>query len=91
MLDDQSPIDKELKYAILTFEKMTEEQKNAVIEKDMMDIKNWQMSLKELGLLRYLKIHQKKKKSKIIKCDTHTKIGVSSDGKYDCYLSTNVD
>ncbi len=27
MLDDQSPIDKELKYAILTFEKMTEEQK----------------------------------------------------------------
>ena len=33
MLDDQSPIDKELKYAILTFEKMTEEQKNAVIEK----------------------------------------------------------
>mgnify|MGYP000785119526 CR=1 FL=1 len=25
MLDDQSPIDKELKYAILTFEKMTEE------------------------------------------------------------------
>ena len=28
MLDDQSPIDKELKYAILTFEKMTEEQKN---------------------------------------------------------------
>lgn len=23
------------------------------------------------------------------KCDTHTKIGVSSDGKYDCYFSTN--
>ena len=30
MLDDQSPIDKELKYAILTFEKMTEEQKKEV-------------------------------------------------------------
>jgi len=27
MLDDQSPIDKELNYAILTFNKMTEEQK----------------------------------------------------------------
>lgn len=39
MLDDQSPIDKELKYAILTFEKMTEEQKNAVIERWAMDIK----------------------------------------------------
>ena len=27
--------------------------------------------------------------SKMTKCDTHTKIGVSSDGKYDCYFSTN--
>ena len=46
--------------------------------------------MKELGLLVYSKkIHQKKKISKITKCDTHTKIGVSSDGKYDCYLSTN--
>ncbi len=43
-----------------------------------------------MGLLVYSKkIHQKKKISKITKCDTHTKIGVSSDGKYDCYLSTN--
>ena len=30
----------------------------------------------------------KEKISKITKCDTHTKIGVSSDEKYDCYLST---
>lgn len=34
MLDDQSPIDKELKYAILTFEKMTEEQKECSYRKD---------------------------------------------------------
>ena len=27
--------------------------------------------------------------SKLTKCDTHTKIGVSSDEKYDCYFSTN--
>ena len=47
------------------------------------------MSLKRIGTIGiFEKIHQKKK-SKIIKCDTHTKIGVSSDGKYDCYLSTN--
>lgn len=45
--------------------------------------------MKELGLLVYLKKYIRRKKSKIIKCDTHTKIGVSSDGKYDCYLSTN--
>ena len=62
MLDDQSPIDKELKYAILTFDKMTEEQKNAVIEKMGDGYKIAKMSLKELGLLVYLKkIHQKKK------------------------------
>ena len=89
MLDDQSPIDKELKYAILTFEKMTEEQKNAVIEKMGDGYKNWQNELERIGTIGiFEKIHQKKK-SKIIKCDTHTKIGVSSDGKYDCYLSTN--
>lgn len=45
--------------------------------------------MKELGLLVYSKKYIKRKISKITKCDTHTKIGVSSDGKYDCYLSTN--
>ena len=66
MLDNQSPIDKELKYAILTFEKMTEEQKNAVIEKMGDGYKNSKMSLKELGLLVYSKkIHQKKKYLKL--------------------------
>lgn len=90
MLDNQSPIDKELKYAILTFEKMTEEQKNAVIEKMGDGYKNWQNELERIGTIGiFEKIHQKKKISKITKCDTHTKIGVSSDGKYDCYLSTN--
>lgn len=87
MLDDQSPIDKELKYAILTFEKMTEEQKNAVIERWAMDIKLAKWAWKNWDYW-YLK-NTSEEKSKIIKCDTHTKIGVSSDGKYDCYLSTN--
>ncbi len=54
-----------------------------------MDIKIGKMSLKELGLLVYSKKYIRRKISKITKCDTHTKIGVSSDGKYDCYLSTN--
>ena len=67
---------------------MTEEQKNAVIEKMGDGYKNWQNELEKLGLLVYLK-KISEEKSKIIKCDTHTKIGVSSDGKYDCYLSTN--
>ena len=62
MLDDQSPIDKELKYAFLTFNKMTEEQK----KKRKMVMKNGKMGLKELELLVYSKkIHQKKKYLKL--------------------------
>lgn len=61
MLDNQSPIDKELKYAILTFEKMTEEQKNAVIEKMGDGYKNWQNELERIGTIGiFEKIHQKK-------------------------------
>ena len=51
MLDNQSPIDKELKYAILTFEKMTEEQKNAVIEKMGDGYKNWKNELERIGTI----------------------------------------
>ena len=63
MLDDQSPIDKELKYAILTFEKMTEEQKNAVIEKMGDGYKNWQNEPeKNWDYMVYLKNTSGKKK-----------------------------
>ena len=90
MLDDQSPIDKELKYAILTFEKMTEEQKNAVIENMGDRYKNWQNELERIGTIGIFEKNTPEEKIyKITKCDTHTKIGVSSDGKYDFYLSTN--
>ena len=33
MLDDQSPIDEDLKYGLLSFSKLTEEQKNAEVAK----------------------------------------------------------
>ena len=66
MLDDQSPIDKELKYAFLTFNKMTEDQKKQLLIKRKMVMKNGKMGLKELELLVYLKkIHQKKKYLKL--------------------------
>ena len=90
MLDDQSPIDEELKYAILTFEKMTEEQKNAVIEKMGDGYKNWQDELERIGTIgMFEKNTSEDEISKITKCDTHTKIGVSKDGAYNYYLSTN--
>ena len=63
MLDDQSPIDKELRYAFLTFNKMTKEQKKKqLLIKRKVVMKNGKMGLKELELLVSLKkIHQKKK------------------------------
>ena len=90
MLDDQSPIDKELKYAFLTFNKMTEEQKKAVFNKKEDGYEKWENGLKRIGTIGIFEKNTSEEKiSKITKCDTHTKIGVSSDGKYDCYFSTN--
>ena len=51
MLDDQSPINKELKYAFLTFNKMTEEQKNAVINKMGDGYEKWQKWLERVGTI----------------------------------------
>ena len=90
MLDDQSPIDKELKYAFLTFNKMTEDQKKEVVNKKKDGYEKWENELKRIGTIGIFEKNTLEEKiSKITKCDTHTKIGVSSDGKYDCYFSTN--
>lgn len=90
MLDDQSPIDKELKYAFLTFNKMTEDQKKEVVNKKKDGYEKWENELKRIGTIGIFEKNTSEEKiSKITKCDTHTKIGVSSDGKYDCYFSTN--
>ena len=90
MLDDQSPINKELKYAFLTFNKMTKEQKKTVVNKKEGGYEKWENGLKRIGTIGIFEKNTSEEKiSKMTKCDTHTKIGVSSDGKYDCYLSTN--
>ena len=51
MLDEQSPIDKELKYAMLTFSKLTEEQKNAVVDKMGDGYEKWQKELERVGTI----------------------------------------
>ena len=90
MLDDQSPINKELKYAFLTFNKMTKEQKKTVVNKKEGGYEKWENGLKRIGTIGIFEKNTAEEKiSKMTKCDTHTKIGVSSDGKYDCYFSTN--
>lgn len=92
MLDDQSPLDQDLKYAVLTFDTMTEEQKNASINKMGEGYEEWKNGLTRVGTLgMFQKDLTEKEISEFTKCDTHEKIGVSKDGEYVYYLNTQKD
>ena len=90
MLDDQSPIDQDLKYGLLSFSKLTEEQKNAEVSKMGDGYEKWQESLERIGTIGiFEKSLSEDEIGKITKCDSHTKLGESKDGKYSYYLSLN--
>lgn len=90
MLDDQSPTDQDLKYAMLTFSTMTEEQRNAEIDKMGDGYPEWQESLARLGTISMVeKDMPEEEVTKLTKCSNNEKLGSSKDDKYDYYLSTN--
>ena len=90
MLDDQSPLDQDLKYGLLNFSKLTEEQKNAEVGKMGDGYEKWQESLVRIGTIgMFEKNLSEEEIGKITKCDSHTKLGESKDGKYSYYLSVN--
>ena len=90
MLDDQSPIDQDLMYGLLSFSKLTEEQKNAEVAKMGDGYEKWQESLERIGTIgMFEKSLSEEEIGKITKCDSHTKLGESKDGKYSYYLSVN--
>ena len=92
MLDDQSPIDQDLKYGLLSFSKLTEEQKNAEVGKMGDGYEKWQESLERIGTIgMFEKSLSEEEVGKITKCDSHTKLGESKDGKYSYYLSVKSD
>ena len=92
MLDDQSPLDQDLKYALLYFSKLTDEQKNAEIGKMGDGYEKWQESLDRIGTIgMFEKSISEEEIGKITKCDSHTKLGDSKDGKYSYYLSVKSD
>ncbi|WP_315575833.1 TlpA disulfide reductase family protein [Oribacterium parvum] len=92
MLDDQSPLDQDLKYGLLNFSKLTEEQKNAEIGKMGDGYEKWQESLERIGTIgMFEKSLSEEEIGKITKCDSHTKLGESKDGKYSYYLSVKSD
>ena len=90
MLDDQSPIDQELKYGLLSFSKLTEEQKNAEVAKMGDGYEKWQESLERIGTIgMFEKSLSEEEIGKITKCDSDTKLGESKDVNYSYYLSVN--
>ena len=92
MLDDQSPIEQELTYGLLSFSKLTEEQKNAEVGKMGDGYEKWQESLERIGTIgMFEKSLSEEEVGKITKCDSHTKLGESKDGKYSYYLSVKSD
>lgn len=92
MLDDQSPIDQDLKYALLSFSKLSEEDKNAEVLMMGDGYVIWQEGLQRLGTLgMYEKGISEEELSKITMCQNHKNLGTSSDGMYEYYLSTNED
>lgn len=89
MLDDQSPTDQELSYAMLSFQKMTEEQKNAEISTRGDGYEKWANGLERVAVIGMYKANTPEKDlTKLSQCENHKKIGSSSDGKFDYYLST---
>ena len=92
MLDDQSPLDQDLSYGLLSFSKLTEEQKNAEVGKMGDGYEKWQESLERIATIgMFAKSLSDEEISKITKCDSHTKFGESADGKYSYYLSVKND
>ena len=92
MLDDQSPLDKDLSYGLLSFSKLTEEQKNAEVGKMGDGYEKWQEGLERIATIgMFAKSLSEEEISKITKCDSHTKFGESADGKYSYYLSVKSD
>lgn len=92
MLDDQSPLDQDLSYGLLSFSKLTEEQKNAEVGKMGDGYEKWQESLERIASIgMFEKSLSEEEISKITKCDSHTKFGESADGKYSYYLSVKND
>ena len=75
---------------LLTLNKMTKEQKKAVVDKKEGGYEKWENGLKRIGTIGIFEKNTAEEKiSKMTKCDTHTKIGVSSDGKCDRYFNFN--
>lgn len=93
MLDDSIWNDKGgVKYGVISWNKMTEEQKNKELGTMGDEYPDWIKSLEKIGAFSMFEAGTSEEEiSKITGCTDHKKLGQSSDGQYDYYLSTNKD
>ena len=80
-----------IKYAYISWSEMTEEQKEAEVDKLGTAYDDWYNSLAKVGAIGIYDEDSEKELDKITGCTEHKEIGSSSDGKYKYYLSTNKD
>ena len=80
-----------IKYAYLSWNEMTEEQKEEEVDKLGTAYEDWCNSLGKIGVIGVYDEDSQKKLDEITGCTKHKEIGSSSDGKYKYYLSTNKD
>lgn len=83
--DDGSTV----QYANFTWSEMTEEQKNAEVDKIGTGYDEWKDSLAKVGVLGMYDEESQEKLDEITGCTDHKELGSSSDGKYKYYLSIN--
>ena len=81
----------DLKYAYISWSEMTEEQKDAEIDKLGTAYDDWCKSLAKIGVIGIYDEDSEKELDELTGCTEHKEIGSSSDGKYKYYLSTNKD
>ena len=80
-----------IKYAYISWSEMTEEQKEAEVDKLGTAYDDWCNSLAKIGVIGIYDEDSEKELDKITGCTEHKEIGSSSDGQYKYYLSTNKD
>lgn len=80
-----------IKYAYISWSEMTEEQKEAEVDKLGTAYDDWCKSLAKIGVIGIYDEDSEKELDELTGCTEHKEIGSSSDGKYKYYLSTNKD
>lgn len=80
-----------ISYAFFSWYTMTEEQRDAVIEKMGTGYDDWVKSLGKIGTLGVYSTDVTDQLDELTGCTEHTKLGESSGGKYEYYLSISKD